>query len=123
MPVDQLVVLAGVHLLRVVVGPAGGAGRDGEGLVPVVQLQPALALDEAQVVHAAVGPQVVVADHGDAQPLAGGVPVDVEGVRVLGATAVLEDVPPPRVGGRRRDPDVVGHDVDQHAHAQRTGRR
>ena len=32
--------------------------------------------------------------------------------------AVLEHVPPPRVGGRHRHADVVGHDVDQHAHAQ-----
>ena len=46
------------------------------------------------------------------------VPVDVEGLGVRRLAAVPQHVPPPGVLRRRRDPDVVGHDVDQHAHAE-----
>ena len=66
---------------------------------------------------------VVVAHDRHEEPAGTGVPVDVEVRREAGRGSVLEDVPPP--GGRpgRGDPDVVGHDVDQHAHAQRARRR
>ena len=66
---------------------------------------------------------VVVAHDRHEEPAGTRVPVDVEVRREPGRGSVLQHVPPP--GGRpgRGDPDVVGHDVDQHAHAQRARRR
>ncbi len=48
-------------------------------------------------------------------------PVDVEPVGMLAAAAVLEHVPPPRIG--RMGGHVVGHDVQQQAHVVRAHRR
>jgi hypothetical protein len=61
-----------------------------------------------------VGRVVLRAQHG--QQDRPGVPVDVEGVGVLGGAAPRQHVPPPGVGLRDVDADVVGHDVEHEAH-------
>ena len=114
-PVDELVVLAGVHGVGVVGGlGVGGSGRQREALVVVVQL----AREHAQVADPAVVPEVVVTDDGDQHPASAGLPVDVERVGVRRLLAVGQHVPPPGVLPGPGDADVVGDDVDEHAHPE-----
>jgi hypothetical protein len=112
-PVDELVVLAGVDLLR---RPALGAGRDREAVVVVVQLPgsavPTLPTDDLQL-----GQVLGRTQHGDPYLPAAELPVDVERGRVGAGLAVLQDVPPPRGGRRVRDPHVVGDQVEHQTEA------
>ncbi len=62
-----------------------------------------------------------VAQHGDADPPARGVPVDVERFGHPGSAALLQELPPPGVAGRRLDAHVVGHDVHQHPQPRPAG--
>jgi len=82
---------------------------DDEGAV--AQLQPELLVLEDVSVLVAEDRQEDLA----AQEPLGRVPVDVEVVGVGRRRAVLEDVSPPRVAVAR-DPHVVRHHVDDHAH-------
>ncbi len=116
-PADQLVVLPGMHGVRVLVASARAVEGKREPLVVVVQL----ATEHLQVGDPAVRQQVVVPHDRDAQPAAACRPVDVEGGGVGRVLAVGEHVPPPLVLPRASDADVVGHDVDQHAHAEPAG--
>ncbi|OUD82784.1 hypothetical protein CMMCAS02_07640 [Clavibacter michiganensis subsp. michiganensis] len=113
-PVDQLVGLALVHRagVRVVLGRAG---RDGEALVVVAELDGAVvAAHERELVELGLA----VAEHGDPYLALPEVPVDVERVGVPARGAVREEVPPPEALHGRRDAHVVRDDVHQHAEAQ-----
>ena len=116
-PGHQLVVLAGVHLVGVGCGGRARRARAVRQRVAVVVVAQLVALHR-QVGDPAVGQQVVVAHHRDPDPAAAGLPVDVEGGGVRRAAAVPQQVPPPAALDRRRDPDVVGDDVDEHPHAE-----
>ena len=98
-PVDEAVVLLVVR---------ARAGCEREPVLAVVEV-PLAHLDRRLV---------AVADDRDQDLAVTRRPVDVERDRVLRLPAEPQHVPPPRVLGRRRDTDVVGHDVDEHAHAQ-----
>ena len=114
-PVDQLVVLSGVDGVGVVRRlRVGRPGSQREALVVVVKLTG----EHPEMADRPVVVEVVVADDRDQQAAASRLPVDVEGGGVRRLLAVGEDVPPPRVLPRPGDADVVGHDVDEHAHAE-----
>ena len=101
-PADQLVVL---------LGQRGGPGSHRKAVL-VVADDIAVDLDRALV---------VITEHGQQHLAEAELPVDVEGLRVHGSGPVLEEVPPPRVCRRGGHPDVVGHDVDEDAHAETSG--
>ena len=104
-PVHEFVVLLGQHGLDRPGEVRVGAKR--EAMLVVANF----AVDETDLVH-------VVAEHGDAHPAVGGLPIDVEGCRVARAAAVLQQVPPPSVDRGRGDTHVVRHDVREYAHAE-----
>jgi hypothetical protein len=103
-PVDQLVVLPVVHLAG---GAPAGALGDRIPLVVVAQL---VAVDLELVQR--IG---LVGQHRQQQPAPG--PVDVVELRVRRLRAVLEHIPPRRVGRGDADAGVVGHDVDDQPQA------
>jgi hypothetical protein len=110
-PVDQLVVLPVVHLLR---GAVTGARCEGEAVVVVPQLP----VDHLELLDVVGRPQ-----HRDAHPPAAEVPVDVEGAGVGAVPAVLQHVPPPGRLGRVGDAHVVGHQVEHQAEPALVQRR
>ena len=94
-PVDQFVVLLGEH----------GVDRSGvvrAGAKPEAMLVVAnFTVDDADLVDAA-------AEHRDAHPVVGGLPVDVERFGVARATAVLQQIPPPSVDRGEATPTWFG---------------
>ncbi|MCY1226899.1 hypothetical protein D9M72_391490 [compost metagenome] len=111
-PPHQFVVLAGVDVTGVIaVGKAALGQRE-----PVVVVAE-FAVADLQLVQVVIAPQ-----HWEPDPSAAEVPVDVERLGVRGLPALLEQGPPPGVLVRRRDPDVVGHNVHEDAHAGCAGR-
>ncbi len=100
--------LAAVHLLR---GAVSGAGGDREAVLEVAQL----AVLDAQVVESPSSPRT-------GSTMRGCGPVDVEPVRVGAVPAVVQHVPPGRVGLRHGNAHVVGHDVDDQAEPVRAQR-
>ena len=130
-PVDQLVVLPLMDHPGRLRGPAVVIERRralghrvdvvevGQHRLPVAQL-------DLELLQRLVGPTRarsavlvgVVAEHRDHHPVAEGLPVDVEGLRVLGAASVAQQRPPPRVLRRGGHALVVRHDVHQHAQVQ-----
>ena len=108
-PVDQLVVLAPVHLGGVV---ALGPGAVGEGIYVLVVAQRAVLDGERREV------LVAVAQHRDQHLAVPGLPVHVERVRVSALTPFGEQRPPPRVLLRLGHALVVGDDVHHHAQAR-----
>ncbi|MDQ0735748.1 hypothetical protein QFZ50_002211 [Arthrobacter agilis] len=111
-PVHELIVLAGMHLGTRVTRMRRTLGDR----VPVVVVAQ-LTVDDRELVQFVVA----VAQDGDADPPAVGVPVDVERLRHARGTALPEELPPPGVVGGRLDAHVVGHDVDEHPHARGPG--
>ena len=88
-----------------------GAGRQRESVLVVAELS----VDDGEV-----GCRLVAEDR-EAHLAAGGIPLDVEAGGVRRVRPVGEQVPPPAAGRRAGDADVVGHDVDDHAHARGVG--
>ncbi len=110
-PAHQLVVLPVMDRAGVIpVGVASLSQRE-----PVVVVAEFAVLD-LQRVNVRVLPQ-----HGDPDPAAAKVPVDVERLGVVGLPALLEQGPPPRVLGGGGDADMVRDDVDEHPHSRFPG--
>jgi hypothetical protein len=110
-PVDQLVVLPGVHLLR---RAALGAGRDREPVVVVAQLRWSVPIGPAGD-HLELLDVVRRAEDGDADLVAAEGPVDVEVLGVGTGGPMPEHVPPPRCRRGVGDAHVVGHQVEDEA--------
>ena len=112
-PVHQLIVLPIVHT-----GWAGtGVGRSGgnrKTMIEVVQF----AVDDLQLVELARP----VAQHRNANSPPAERPVHVESLGVTRLLAILEQIPPPGILPRRRDPHVVRHDVHEYAPPRQVGR-
>ena len=105
-PVDQLIVLPGMHHVgRGTVG--GGSGRDRVGVVVVVQFIP----DDAQLLRLVSA----VTEHGNANAATARLPVHVKRLRVAGILPAGQQVPPPGVLAGSGHPHVIRHDVDQDA--------
>jgi hypothetical protein len=111
-PAHQLVVLPGVDVAWGVAFGVAAVGQR-EAVIVVPEL-PVLDFELVQVIVAAEDREP------DAPPAK--VPVDVERFRVTGLAPLFEQRPPPGVLHWRGHADVVGHDVDQHAHAGGSGR-
>ncbi len=110
-PAHQPVVLTVVYLRA---AAPGSAGRDGEAQVAQRQR---VAID-GQRRDVLVGAE----DGQHDAPVGVQIPVDVEEFGEPRVPAVPQHVPPPGIQLGLLDPDVVGHDVDQQAHAAGPGR-
>ncbi len=106
-PVHQLVVLPRVHGggIRVVVC---GARCDREAILVVAEF----------TIHDLELGLVLVAEYGNPHLAAAELPVHVERLCILRVTTMRQQVPPPEALHRCRHSHMVGHDVDEHAHAE-----